>query len=121
MRQGMAAWRATGAEEQWPHYLALLVAAYGKVGQTEQELALLAEALAAVERSGERYYEAELYRLKGELSLQSRQVKASQDKYAVRSQKRRVVSRRPSRLRGSSRQSCCWQNWREMTACCVPV
>ena len=32
---------------------------------------MLAEALAAVNRTGERFYEAELYRLKGQLTLQS--------------------------------------------------
>jgi len=44
-----------------------------------------------VHKAGEREYEAELYRLKGELSLKSRQVedkpKTSQDKSAVRSPK----------------------------------
>ena len=43
--------------------------AYGKLGQAEEGLALLAEALASAYSSGERYYEAELYRLKGELLL----------------------------------------------------
>jgi hypothetical protein len=37
-------------------------------------LTALAEALAAVDRTGERMYEAELYRLKGELTLQKFQV-----------------------------------------------
>jgi hypothetical protein len=43
-----------------------------KVGQEEEGLTVLAEALALVDRIGERYYEAELYRLKGQLVLQSR-------------------------------------------------
>ena len=38
---------------------------------------MLAEALAAAEKNGERMWEAEWYRLKGELSLKLRQVKAS--------------------------------------------
>jgi len=46
---------------------------------------VLAEALAQVDKTGERFYEAELYRLKGELSLQSRQVETSQGKSGVRS------------------------------------
>jgi hypothetical protein len=33
-----------------------------------------------VDKTGERFYEAELYRLKGELSLQSKQVKTGQNK-----------------------------------------
>jgi predicted ATPase len=71
IRQGMEAWQATGAELRRPHFLALLAEAYGKVGRAEEGLAALAEALAAVDKTGECYYEAELYRLKGELSLQS--------------------------------------------------
>src|SRR5713101_1367378 len=49
--------------------LALLAEAYGRVGQAEGGLAVLAEALAFVDKTGERFYEAELYRLYGELSL----------------------------------------------------
>jgi predicted ATPase len=53
-----------------PHFLALLAEAYGKVGEAKQGLTTLAEALAQVKKTGERWYEAELYRLKGELTLQ---------------------------------------------------
>ncbi|MBM4256480.1 MAG: hypothetical protein FJ147_11375 [Deltaproteobacteria bacterium] len=43
--------------------------AYGTVGQPEEGLLVLAEALATVEKNDEHFYEAELYRLKGELTL----------------------------------------------------
>src|SRR5439155_1643383 len=46
--------------------------AYGKRGQIEEGMKAVAEALAAVNKTGERHYEAELYRLKGELTLQSK-------------------------------------------------
>ena len=69
IRQGIAAWRATGAELQLPYYLALLAEAYGKAGQAEEELRVLDEALTAVHKTGERQHEAELHRLKGELLL----------------------------------------------------
>jgi predicted ATPase len=49
----------------------LLAEAYGKTGQVEKGLTALTEALAAVDSTGERWYEAELYRLKGQLRLQS--------------------------------------------------
>ena len=71
MRQGLAAYRATGAEQWRPYVLALLAEGYGKAGQREDGLSVVAEALAQVDKTGERFYEAELYRLKGELSLQS--------------------------------------------------
>ncbi|MBI3799046.1 MAG: AAA family ATPase [Deltaproteobacteria bacterium] len=71
MRQSLAANRAIGAELGRTYLLALLAEAYGKAWQTEEGLTVLLEALAAVENTGERDYEAELYRLKGELTLQS--------------------------------------------------
>ena len=52
-----------------PYHLLLLADAYGKVGQAAQGLHLVVEALGAVGSTGERAFEAELYRLKGELLL----------------------------------------------------
>jgi class 3 adenylate cyclase/predicted ATPase len=70
MRQGLAAYRATGTELGRPVLLASLAEAHGKAGQAEEGVAVLAEALAVVDKTGECFYEAELYRLKGELTLQ---------------------------------------------------
>ncbi len=69
MRQGMTAYRAIGGELQRPYCLALLAEAYGKTGQIEAGLTVLAEALALVNKNEERWWEAELYRLRGELLL----------------------------------------------------
>jgi predicted ATPase/class 3 adenylate cyclase len=69
MRQGLVAHRATGAQVHRPYFLALLAEAYGKVGQPEEGLMLLVEALAMVDNTGERNWEAELHRRKGELLL----------------------------------------------------
>jgi predicted ATPase len=77
IRQGLPAWRATGAELERTYFLTLLAEAYGKTGQVEEGLTTLAEALDAVARTGERMYEAELYRLKGQLTLQKFQVSGS--------------------------------------------
>ena len=54
-----------------PYFLALLAEGYKELERAAEGLAVLAEALATVERTGERWCEAELYRLKGELVLQS--------------------------------------------------
>jgi predicted ATPase len=67
IHEGMAAWRATGAELLRPYFLALLAEAYRKAGQAEEGLRVLDEALMTVRDTGERWWEAELYRLKGEL------------------------------------------------------
>jgi len=66
MRQGLTAWQATGGRIWRPYFLALLAEACAKAGQVEEGLTGLVEALAAVENTGECFYEAELYRLKGE-------------------------------------------------------
>src|SRR5262245_44986801 len=68
--QGLRAYRATGAEITRPYCLALLAEAQGTMGQPEKGLAVLTEALALVDTTGERWYESEGYRLKGELLLQ---------------------------------------------------
>ena len=67
--QGLERYRATGAGFQLPHLLTPLIEAYNKIEQPQEGLAVLAEAQALVEKTGERYYEAELERLKGELML----------------------------------------------------
>ncbi len=51
-------------------FLALLAEAYGKGGQAEEGLRTVTEALAFVEKTEERFCEAELRRLQGELLLQ---------------------------------------------------
>jgi predicted ATPase len=70
LRQGLADFQATGAEFYRPGYLALLAEAYEKEGQYEEGLAVLVEALDIVNKTEERFYEVELYRLYGELTLQ---------------------------------------------------
>ncbi len=69
LRQGLAAYRATGTELAQSYCLALLAEAYLNGGQAEEGLRVITEALTAVNDRGERCYEAELYRLQGELLL----------------------------------------------------
>src|SRR5262249_13242268 len=71
MHQGLRAWQALGAEVGRTWSWGLLAEAYGRVGHIEAGLTVLADALAAVARTGERLGEAGLYRRKGELLLQS--------------------------------------------------
>jgi predicted ATPase len=67
MRQGLTALQATGGDVRRPLFLALLAEGYGGIGQIDEGLNVLAEALAAAEKTGGRFCESELYRLKGEL------------------------------------------------------
>jgi class 3 adenylate cyclase/predicted ATPase len=70
IHQGLAAYQATGATANRPYYLSLLAKMSAKMGQFTEGLEALTEALATVAKSRVRWWEAELYRLKGELLLQ---------------------------------------------------
>ncbi|GAB7540665.1 adenylate/guanylate cyclase domain-containing protein [Cupriavidus sp. 8B] len=74
IRDGLTAYEATGAALGRPSHLALLAEAYGKAGQAQAGLRALAEALGLADNTGERFDEATLYRLKGELILQQSSV-----------------------------------------------
>jgi predicted ATPase/type II secretory pathway predicted ATPase ExeA len=69
MRCGLDTAQAAGTTLNRPYMLALLAEAYGNAGDVTTGLGMLAEALALVDSHGERWYAAELYRLKGMLSL----------------------------------------------------
>mgnify|MGYP001593607277 CR=1 FL=1 len=69
MQDSLKMQRAIGSELDRPYCLALLAEALAKAGQVEGGLTALAEALEAAQSTGERYYEAELHRLQGELLL----------------------------------------------------
>lgn len=71
MRQETAALRARGMKLIQPLFLGLQADACWKSGRAEEGLNVVATALAAVDENGEHMYEAELYRLKGELTLQN--------------------------------------------------
>src|SRR5262249_15361982 len=71
LRQGLPAYLATGAALAGTRFIPMLAEKCDKVGQIEEGLRVLAEALSVVDKNGERFYEAELHRLKGELTLQA--------------------------------------------------
>jgi class 3 adenylate cyclase/predicted ATPase len=71
IRHGLTAYQATGAQLGRSYFLALLAETYGNVGQAEAGQNVLAEAMAMLDKTGERYYEAELHRLKGELLVRA--------------------------------------------------
>jgi class 3 adenylate cyclase/predicted ATPase len=69
IREALADYRATGARFQNTHHLILLAQALGACGHCGDGLAALREAAALVEETGERYVEAEIHRLEGNLLL----------------------------------------------------
>jgi DNA-binding SARP family transcriptional activator/predicted ATPase len=67
IRDGMENFHAGGAQFQRPYFLSLLAELMGRQGNAEQGLTLIKEALELVEKSGERWCEAEILRRQGEL------------------------------------------------------
>jgi class 3 adenylate cyclase/predicted ATPase len=70
MNHALIALRATGGEILRPYFLALLAEAHGIMEHPDTGLKIVTEALTLVDTTGERVWEPELYRLKGELLLQ---------------------------------------------------
>jgi predicted ATPase len=69
IREGLAAWRAIGAELRRPAFAALLAEACGKAGRPDEGLAAVSEGLLSGARTGQHYWDAELHRLRGALTL----------------------------------------------------
>lgn len=69
VREGLASWQTTGARFLVPFFLSLLARLESQVGGAKLGLDLLTEALDRVHETGERWFEAELHRLTGDLML----------------------------------------------------
>jgi predicted ATPase len=80
LRSGLAAYRAAGSEKI-AHLIALLAKAREIVGQIEEGLILLENALQIAERTGERWLDAELYRHKGQLLSRHGDLESAEELY----------------------------------------
>jgi predicted ATPase len=69
LRDSITEFKATGARLRLPYYLALLAQVCGKAGHVEEGLAAIDEAFSEAHAHNERWWDAELYRLRGELLL----------------------------------------------------
>jgi predicted ATPase len=81
LRSGSVTNRATGAEHMMPYSLALLAEAYEIAGQTRGAMTQLDDALEIVERTGEHWFAAKLYRHKGQLLLRQGHPEAAEELY----------------------------------------
>jgi len=81
IRSGSTAYCATGAAAWVPLHLGLLAEACEIAGQLEEGLSLLDEALPIMDRTGERWFAAELYRHKGQLLLRQGHSEAAEELY----------------------------------------
>lgn len=82
LRSGAEAYRATGSEAWVPYFLSLLATAYSIGGHIEEGVTLLDDALRIVERIGERWLKAELYRQKGQFLLRQGHAESAEDLYS---------------------------------------
>ncbi len=69
MRRHMLELKAAGSEYISDRYLTFVATALGRMGRFDEGLCIIEDSFPFIERSGQRYYEAELHRLKGELLL----------------------------------------------------
>jgi predicted ATPase len=67
MRQGLSAVKSVDVRAYVPFWSTLLIDAYRRANKPEQGLEVLHEVKELIDTTGERYYEAELHRLEGEL------------------------------------------------------
>jgi predicted ATPase len=81
LRSGAAAFRATGTLNGAPWFFSLQAEACEITEQFEEASTLLDEALRLVERTGERWYAAEINRRKGRVLLRQGHAKAAEDLY----------------------------------------
>ncbi len=69
LRQGMADWAATGSRSGYVYQRLLLIEVYLLTGEIAAAQQAADDALAFIEQSGNRMYEAELHRLRGEVAM----------------------------------------------------
>jgi tetratricopeptide (TPR) repeat protein len=69
MRQSISEMKATGSELGMDYLLALLATALGRTGRFDEAFRSLDESLSRIEKTGQRCWEAEVNRIKGELLL----------------------------------------------------
>ena len=69
MRHHILELKALGSAIRSDYFLALIATALGRMGRFDESLRTIDESFPFIERSGQRVYEAEVHRLKGELLL----------------------------------------------------
>ena len=84
MRQHMQDLKAAGSADISDRCLTFIAHALGQLGRFDESLGLIDESLQFIERTGQRYYEAELHRMKGELLLARASSNAEQAEQSFR-------------------------------------
>ena len=69
LENGLEIYQGTGAQQILPYFQGLTAEAYQRLGQYEAAIAILEKALEQIKHQEERWWEAELYRLLGEILI----------------------------------------------------
>ncbi|WP_439364696.1 AAA family ATPase [Bradyrhizobium sp. DASA03005] len=114
--RGLPAWRATGAGLYEPYFLGLQAEVLGRLGAAEEGLDLVAQALHRVEETGERWFEAELHRMTGELMLRlpNADARAAGARFGIAAATARQQGAKLWELRAATRLA---QSWKEQGRC----
>ncbi len=110
MQKDISAFQTSGSRVGLPHMLALLADAQGQKGETTEGQTVIAEALAAAGDSGERHYEAELHRLRGDLHNAAGDSGAAETSYLRAIQLARHQRARMWELRANVSLARLWQS-----------
>jgi predicted ATPase len=71
---GIGAWRSTGATMCVPFYSSCLATAYAQLGRFEEAQDAIGDAIATIETTKERWFEAEIHRVAGAIALKSQEI-----------------------------------------------
>ena len=99
---GITACRSTGATLLVPLYLSYLARAYAELGQFDDAWRCIGEAMTAVETTKERWCEAEVHRIAGEIALKSPEPDAAKARSVFRARARGRASA-ASKVLGTAR------------------
>ena len=110
IREALAAYRATGARCQSTYHLILLGQALAACGRYGEGLFALREAAALVEETGERFFEAEIYRLEGNLLLAENGAAEAEPCYVKALEVARVQEARSLELRAARDMARLWRD-----------
>jgi len=67
LRETIELYRGLGSEISVPHFICMLAEVLGQSGRTDEALVEIDQAISIADRTGGRYFQAEAYRMKGEL------------------------------------------------------
>jgi adenylate cyclase len=110
LRQGLKSYRATGSAISLSHYLGILGEACTKEGKFDEARQALEEGLAVATKNDERYQEAELHRLKGELHLaETNNLTAAEECFQTAMQTARRQQSKARELRAAMSLARLWQ------------